>query len=108
MITHEQFSATELKIGTVLEASRIEGSTKLLKLVVDVGEPTTRTICAGIAASFSPETLVGTQITIVANLAPRTLMGIESQGMVLATHASDGKLALIRPDKPTAPGASIS
>lgn len=108
MIPFDTFAATELKIGTIREAERIEGSTKLLKLAVDLGEPTLRTICAGIGLSYAPETLISTQVTVVANLEPRKLMGIESQGMVLATHAEDGSLSLVRPEKQTAPGSSVS
>jgi len=108
MISFDTFAATELKIGTIREAARIEGSEKLLKLSVDLGESTPRTICAGIGLSYTPESLVSTQVTVVANLEPRKLMGIESQGMLLATHSEDGSLSLVRPEKPTAPGSSVS
>ena len=94
MITYDEFKKVELKVGEVKEASRVEGSEKLLKLAVEIGEPTPRQIIAGIGKVYEPESLVGKQIVIVANLEPRLIMGLESQGMVLAADGTDGPIVL--------------
>ena len=83
-ITFDDFQNLDLRVGTVLDAEPIPKANKLLKVTVDLGEGTPRTIVAGIAKSYTPETLKGTQVVVVANLAPATLMGVESQGMILA------------------------
>lgn len=89
MITIDDFSKVELKVGTVLSAEEVEGSEKLLKLEVDLGEEKHRQILAGVKQYYKPEDLVGKQVIVVANLEPRMMMGLESQGMILA--ASDEK-----------------
>ncbi|SFV49837.1 Methionyl-tRNA synthetase [hydrothermal vent metagenome] len=101
-----QFFETSLKVGTVVEAEEVPKSKKLLKLQVDLGEETPRQIVAGIKEFYSPEDLKGTQICVVANLKPAKLMGIVSQGMLLAAKDEDG-LSLIRPEKPKKPGTPI-
>ncbi len=106
MITHEEFKKVEMKIGEVKEASRVEGSEKLLKLTVEIGEPTLRQIIAGAGKVYEPETLVGRQIVIVANLEPRMIMGLESQGMVLAVDDLGGPVVLL-PEKPVSAGAIL-
>lgn len=88
-IAIEDFAKIELKAGEIIEASRIEGADKLLKLKVDVGEPEARQILAGIALHYTPEQLVGRKIVIVANLKPRKMRGLESQGMLLAASLGD-------------------
>ena len=90
-ITIDDFMKVELQVAKVLEAERMPKSKKLLKLKVDAGEAEPRTILAGIAESYEPEALVGRTIVIVANLAPRKMMGIESNGMVLAASPDGGK-----------------
>ena len=107
MISYEEFRKTELRVGKILEAERVEQSDKLLKLKVDLGTET-RQIVAGIGKHYQPERLVGTSIIIVANLEPRALMGLESQGMLLAA-SDEGKttLVLVRPDNDIAPGSSV-
>jgi methionyl-tRNA synthetase len=90
-ITYDQFAAVDLRVGTVLEASAHPNADKLLVLKVDLGPLGVRQILAGIRAYYQPETLVGKQIVVVANLAPRTMRGLESQGMLLA--ASDAEPA---------------
>lgn len=88
-ISFEQFEGLDLRVGQVLEAVKVPKSKKLLKLLVDLGFEK-RTIVSGIALSYEPETLVGRKLVIVANLQPATIMGIESQGMVLAAHTDAG------------------
>ncbi len=92
-ITYDDFVKVDIRIGTVTKAEAIPKSKKLVKLEVSFGEET-RTILAGIAQSFSPETLPGTQVVAVLNLAPREMMGVMSHGMLLAAHGKDGGLFL--------------
>lgn len=106
MITIDDFKKIELKAVKVISAERVEGSEKLLKLEVDLGDEK-RQIVSGIAKSYNPEDLVGKEIIIVANLEPRSLMGLESQGMVLAAGSEAGPVLLI-PEKEVAPGTKIS
>ncbi|OQA43245.1 MAG: Methionine--tRNA ligase [Parcubacteria group bacterium ADurb.Bin305] len=105
MISFEDFSKIELKIAKVLEANRVEGSIKLLQLQISLGTEV-RQIIAGIGLYYSPEDLIGKEIVVVANLEPKKLMGLESQGMLLAA-SEDGKIALLVPDKDMTPGANI-
>ena len=114
MINFEEFQKVELKVAKILEVSCIEGSEKLLKLIVDLGEDPSadsgqgkRQIIAGIGKSYEPENLIGKEIVIVANLEPRILMGLESQGMVLAASNENGPVILI-PEKEVPPGSKIS
>ena len=95
-----------LKIGTVLEAEILEGSDRLLKLQVDIGEATPRQIVAGIREYYTPQELIGTQVCVVANLKPATIKGLLSQGMLLAAKDKEG-LCLVRPEKTRKSGASI-
>lgn len=88
-ITIDDFAKVDLRVGEVLEASRIEGADKLLKLRVDLGEGEPRQILAGIAQHYEPESLVGRKVVIVANLKPRKMRGLESQGMVVAASVGD-------------------
>lgn len=104
-ISYDEFSKTELRVATVLSAERVGGSEKLLKLQVDLGDEQ-RQVIAGIGKVYSPESLVGKQIVIVANLEPRSLMGLESQGMLLAADSSEGPVILVT-DKPVISGLKI-
>ncbi|MGD9717062.1 MAG: methionine--tRNA ligase [Sulfuricurvum sp.] len=106
LITIDQFFQTSLKVGTVLEAEEVPKSSKLLKLQVDLGEDSPRQIIAGIREYYSAESLVGTQVCVVANLKPAKLMGMLSEGMILAAKDSEG-LCLVRPEKPRLSGSSI-
>lgn len=106
IITIDQFFETSLKIGTILEASILEGSDRLLKLKVDLAEAEPRQIVAGIREYYTPEELINTQVCVVANLKPATIKGLLSQGMLLAAKDKDG-LCLVRPERPRASGASI-
>ena len=109
MITIDEFQKVELKIGRILKAENIEGSEKLLKLNVDLGEPEYpegRQILSGIAKQYKPEDLIDKQIVVVSNLEPRTMMGMESRGMILAA-GDDGQISLIIPDKEIKSGSSV-
>lgn len=101
-----QFFETSLKVGTVVEAQEVPKSKKLLKLQVDLGEETPRQVIAGIKEFYSAESLVGTQVCVVANLKPAKLMGMMSEGMLLAAKDEDG-LSLVRPEKPKKAGTPI-
>jgi methionyl-tRNA synthetase len=105
-ISIDDFMKVELRVAKVLEAERVPKSKKLLKLRVDVGTEQ-RTVVAGIAESYEPETLIGRSIAIVFNLQPAKLMGIESNGMVLAASPDDGKAMLVSFDEPPAPGTRV-
>ncbi len=104
MITFEEFKKIELRVAKILEAQRVEGSDKLLKLSIDIGEEK-RQIIAGIGKKYEPQDLTGREIIIVANLEPRVLMGFESQGMLLA--ANDAGPVLLMPEKEVPPGSTI-
>jgi methionyl-tRNA synthetase len=105
-IGYEDFSRVQLKVAKVLTAERVPKSKKLLKLWVDLGAEQ-RTIVAGIAEAYEPESLVGRHIVIVANLKPAKLMGIESNGMVLAASTDDGKPLLLAVDGEPIPGMKV-
>jgi len=105
-ISIDKFFETEIKVGTVVSAEAVEKSSKLLLLKVDLGEGAPRQIVAGIREHYSAESMVGTQVCVVANLKPAKIMGYESQGMVLAAKDGDG-LALVRPEKARESGASV-
>ena len=108
LINIKDFAKVGLKTAKVLEAERVEGSEKLIKLQVDTGQPEqTRQIVAGIGKAYTPEELVGKTIVIVANLKPAKLMGVESQGMLLAATGDDGEPVILSPEKETAPGLRI-
>jgi methionyl-tRNA synthetase len=107
LITIDQFFQTSLKVGTVVEAKEVEKSKKLLQLQVDLGEDKNRQILAGIKEFYTAQELIGTQVCVVANLKPAKLMGMLSEGMLLAAKDENG-LCLIRPEKPKAIGTKIS
>jgi methionine--tRNA ligase beta chain len=105
MISFEEFKKIELRVGKVLKAERIGGSEKLLKLIVDLGNEK-RQIVAGIAKYYKPEDLIEKEIVVVANLEPKNLMGIESQGMLLAADV-EGEPVILIPEKEIPPGSII-
>ncbi|MFJ1425443.1 methionine--tRNA ligase [Capnocytophaga canimorsus] len=96
-ITFDDFAKMDIRIGTILEAQKMPKANKLLILKVDTGIDI-RTIVSGIAESYSPEEIIGKRVTILANLAPRTLRGVESEGMILMTTSPEGKHIFINPD----------
>ena len=106
-IEFDDFSKLDLKVGTILAAEKVEKADKLLKLEVDLGSEK-RTIVSGIALHFKPEEIIGKQVVIVANLAPRKMRGIESQGMILMAEDAAGKLHFISPDKVIDAGSGVS
>lgn len=95
--TFDDFSKLDLRVGTILEAEKMPKANKLLVLKVDTGIDV-RTIVSGIAEHFSPEEVVGKRVTVLVNLAPRALRGVESQGMILMTNNAEGKLVFVNPD----------
>jgi len=101
-----QFFETSLKVGVVVEAEEVPKSKKLLKLKVDLGEENPRQVVAGIKEFYTPESLIQTQVCVVANLKPAKLMGMISEGMLLAAKDEDG-LCLVRPEKPKQAGTPI-
>lgn len=103
-ITFEDFSKLDMRVGTIIEAEKMPKANKLLVLKVDTGIDV-RTIVSGIAESFTPEEVVGKRVTVLVNLAPRALRGVESQGMILMTESEDGKLVFVNPDTTT--GAKV-
>jgi methionyl-tRNA synthetase len=105
-ISVDQFFQAELKVATILAAEPVPKSNKLLKLTADLGEGSPRTIVAGIALAYKPEDLVGKQVVVVANLQPAKLMGVESNGMVLAASL-DGKPVLLHPDAQVPNGTRV-
>ncbi|MBS1729366.1 MAG: methionine--tRNA ligase [Bacteroidetes bacterium] len=106
-IQFDDFSKIDLRIGVILEAEKVEKADKLLKLVIDLGSET-RTIVSGIALHFTPEEIIGKQVVVVANLAPRKMRGIESNGMILMAEDVHGKLFFVGPDSSLPPGSKVS
>lgn len=97
LITYEDFSKMDIRTGTILEAEKMPKANKLLVLKVDTGIDV-RTIVSGIAESFTPEEVIGKRVTVLVNLAPRNLRGVESNGMILMTQNAEGKLVFVNPD----------
>jgi len=93
-IAIDDFAKVELRVGLVLSAERVKGADKLMHMKVDIGEPAPRTIVAGIAEAYTPEALLNRKVVIVANLQPRKLRGIESNGMIVAASVEGGKPVL--------------
>ncbi|MBO7622958.1 MAG: methionine--tRNA ligase subunit beta, partial [Bacteroidales bacterium] len=106
-VTFDDFGRMDIRTATVLAAERVPKTDKLLKLTIDTGIDQ-RTIVSGIAEYYSPEDMVGKQICILANLAPRMIRGIESKGMILMAKQGDGKMRFITPAETLANGAQIS
>jgi len=106
-IVFDDFAKIDLKVGTIVAAEKVEKADKLLKLQVDLGFET-RTIVSGIAMHFKPEDIVGKQVTVVVNLAPRKMRGIESNGMILMAEDANGKLHFINPEEAINPGSGVS
>lgn len=106
-IVFDDFAKIDLKVGTIVAAEKVEKADKLLKLQVDLGFET-RTIVSGIAMHFAPADIVGKQVTVVCNLAPRKMRGIESNGMILMAEDANGKLHFINPEENIHPGSGVS
>ena len=106
-LTIEEFSKLEARIGVVLSSEAVEGSEKLLRLMLDFGDSEPRQILSGIHKWYEPETLVGKKLLFVVNLAPRQMMGLESQGMLMAVDGTDGAPVFLIPESPVSPGARV-
>ena len=107
VIQFDDFAKIDLKIGTILSAEKVTKTDKLLKLEIDLGFER-RTIVSGIALHFSPEQIINKQVVVVANLAPRKMKGIESNGMILMAEDADGKLKFVKPEDRTSDGSSVN
>ncbi|UOQ76089.1 methionine--tRNA ligase [Hymenobacter sp. 5516J-16] len=107
-ISFEQFQTMDLRVGTIVTAEKVAKTKKLLKLSVDLGFEEPRTIVSGIAEHFLPEALVGQQVQVLLNLAPREIKGIQSQGMLLMAENADGSLSLMQPSSHVRPGSGVA
>ncbi|MDP4226790.1 MAG: methionine--tRNA ligase [Bacteroidota bacterium] len=105
-VSYEDFSKMDIRVGTILEAEKVAKTKKLLKLKIDTGVDV-RTVVSGIAEHFSPEEIIGKQVSVLVNLEPRNLRGIESKGMILMAEDKDGKLKFMLPESHTENGSSI-
>ena len=106
-IVFDDFTRIDLKVGTILSAEKVAKADKLLKLEIDMGYEK-RTIVSGIALHFEPAAIVGKQVVVVANLAPRKMRGIESNGMILMAEDDSGKLHFISPESMIGNGSGVS
>ena len=107
MISFEDFKKLDLRVVKIIEAEKVENSEKLVKLRIDLGNKEERQIIAGIGKAYEPQDLIGKKIIIVANLEPRSLIGLESQGMLLAASGENGPVLLV-PEKDVESGSTIS
>ncbi len=116
-MTIDEFKNCDLRVGKVITAERVEGSEKLLRLQIDLGEingsgetsePKLRQVLSGIGKVYTPEEMVNKQVVIIANLDPRMMMGFESQGMLLAASGADGRPVILTPVSEVAPGTKIT
>jgi methionyl-tRNA synthetase (EC 6.1.1.10) len=105
-INFDDFMKMDVRVGTIIEAEKVAKTKKLLKLTVDTGIDQ-RTVVSGIAEHYKPEEIIGKQVSILVNLEPKKLKGIESQGMILMAEDADGKLSFVSPDKDVKPGSEI-
>lgn len=106
LISLDEFQRIDLRIATVVNAERIPNASKLLKIELLVGSDR-RTVVAGIAEEYEPSSLIGRQVVYLANLEPKKLRGVESQGMILAAETPEGTAILLQPDKEAPSGAQI-
>jgi methionyl-tRNA synthetase len=106
-IVYDDFAKLDLRVGKIVSAEKVEKADKLLKLEVDLGFES-RTLVSGIAMHFKPEEIVGRQVVVVVNLAPRKMRGIESKGMILMAEDAGGKLHFINPEDDVEPGSGVS
>lgn len=106
-ISIDEFKKLDARIGVVLAAEAVEGSEKLIKLTLDFKEETPRQILSGIKQWYTPESLIGKRMLFVINLAPRSMMGLESQGMLMAVDGIDGAPVFLVPEQEVLPGARV-
>lgn len=113
LITYDDFAKLDLRVGVIVAAEKVKGADKLLKLTLnssdldDAGAPRDRIVVSGIAEHFAPEAIIGQQVVVLANLAPRKLRGIESEGMILMAETANGGLAFVAPSELVLPGAGV-
>lgn len=107
LITFDDFQKMDVRVGTIVAAQKVPKTKKLLQLTVDTGIDQ-RTVVSGIAEHYNPNNIVGQQVSILVNLAPRKIKGIESQGMILMAENPDGSLAFVQPDKQVIPGGGVA
>ncbi len=107
IINYDEFKKLDMRIGIIKTAEKKEGSDKLLVLNIEIGEET-RQILSGIAKFYSPEDLIGKRVLVLCNLAPRMIMGLESQGMLLCAVDKEDNVALLNPDKEFPSGTIIT
>jgi methionine--tRNA ligase beta chain len=105
MINFDDFTKLDIRVGKIISAEKVEGTEKLLRLVIDLGTEQ-RQIVAGIAESYLPDQIVGKEIPLLVNLEPRKIRGIESQGMILAADV-EGKPVLLHPEREVSPGSLV-
>ena len=105
-VSFEEFSKMDIRIGTIVEAEKVPKTAKLLKLKIDTGIDQ-RTVVSGIAEYYKPEDIIGQQVSILVNLAPRNIKGIESQGMILMAENSKGELCFVAPEKAMENGGGV-
>ena len=106
MVNYDDFKKLDLRVAKVIAAEEPEGSEKILRLTIDLGEEE-RQILAGIKSTYSPSDLIGKEIIVIANLESKKIMGMESQGMLLAANTENGPILLV-PDREVPPGSKIS
>ncbi len=106
-VSYEEFMRIDLRVGFVKEAERVKGSKRLLKLIVDLGELGERQIIAGLGEWYTPDDIKNKYIVVVANLKPKRIFGLVSQGMLLAADVPDGAPVLVTVEKPVKPGSRI-
>jgi methionyl-tRNA synthetase len=105
-INYEDFAKMDIRTATIIGAEKVEKADKLLKLTLSLGHEQ-RTVVSGIAQHFTPEEVIGKQVCLLANLAPRTMRGVESQGMILMAENSQGKLSFVSPSAGWENGQSV-
>ncbi len=105
-ISYDEFAKLDIRIGKIVEVEEIPKSKKLIKLMIDLGEKSPRQVVAGIKQFYQPEELVGRQVVVLTNLQPVKLMGVESNGMILAGDI-DGRAVLLQPDSEVPPGTKV-
>ena len=107
-VSYDEFKKMDIRVGTIKEITPVEGADKLLKCMIDFGEPQLRQIVSGIREFFPEfETLIGKQVLYIINLEPRTIRGVESQGMLMAVDGIDGKPVFLTPDVPVTAGSKV-
>jgi methionyl-tRNA synthetase len=107
-VSYDEFKKMDMRVGTIREITPVEGADKLLKCMIDFGDPELRQIVSGIREFFPEyEQLIGKQVLYIVNLEPRTIRGVESRGMLMAVDGIDGKPVFLTPDVPVVAGSKV-